>query len=288
MFVFVDLRLAALVHARAPCAASLRAQPGVAVVLLAGSRLGCDRRAGQAGRVLQVSRPTSRDRVDVGLVWNGSVCARGRCRLGRRTGRVGRPSLLSLRSADPRQRVFAVLTVGVTVAVVAQAAYVDAFQHRVHERYTFYVVPLLVVGLYVGRRVCRGVALLFARGICARGAPRFWSPPATRCALRTADSRRPCSAWISLRAVGSTARLVWAVGLAVAAVVVWPISSRPHVWMVLAVLISGGICTAGTRALLDFIPERGSDAAAHDLSLFRLEAPSGAALVTWTEPTSSR
>jgi hypothetical protein len=280
VFVFVIYALAALVHARGSVRRVLRAQPGVAVVLLVG--LASVAIVGPGRLVGFYKFPTDGHVIVSTWVWFGMdlfVLAVAAGWVVIPGALVGLASLL--RSVDQRQRVFAVLTLGVTFAVVAQAAYVDAFQHRVHERYTFYVVPLLVVAcMWAAEAVAasRFYSLAaYALGVIAILVPASES-------LRSADSgQSPTLLGLDqFGGSGSTARLVWAVGLTIAIVAVGLFRSRPHVWMVLAVLISGGICVAGTRALLDFIPARGSDAAAHDLSLFRLGAPPKAALVTWT------
>ena len=127
---------------------------------------------------------------------------------------------------------------------------------------------------------CRASSLVAAShtGSASR---RFCFRPANPCVLRTAASHQRCSAWISSReAARRTPRLGGCAHDHRRRR--WPVPVSAAHLDPLAVIISTATCIAGTRALLDFIPFRGSDAAAHSLKLFQLGAPPRAALVTWT------
>ena len=278
-FVFIVYSVAALVQARGSARRAIRAQPGVTgLILLAFVSIAVT----GPGRLVGFYKfPTDPHVLVSTWVWFGLDLFV----LGIAAGWVIVPGAIVgfaalIRSADPRHRVFTVFTIGVTVAVVAQAAYVDAFQHRVHERYTFYVAPLLIASCVWAAQsaaVPRAYSLVaYGLGLAAILLPASES-------LRSADSgQSPTLLGLDqLAGGGRGAHLGWAVALTIAAVAVGLFPYRPGIWIPLAVIISTATCIAGTRALLDFIPFRGSDAAAHSLKLFRLGAPPRAALVTW-------
>jgi hypothetical protein len=180
-------------------------------------------------------------------------------------------------SPDSRRRTFAIVTVSTTVLIVLQAAYFDAIQHRIHERYTFYAVPLLAVAaLYALETVPRRSRYaLIAYGL----AVAVVLIPATSWFHNADPSQAP--AVLGLQTFGTgTATLVWAATLALVAVLVAQLRSAQWAPLFLAILVSGVLGLAGTRALLRYAPVA-HPGGRSNIDLYSLGAPSGSTLVTW-------
>jgi hypothetical protein len=190
--------------------------------------------------------------------------------------------LLSLlRSPEPSRRVFGLLTVGMTGALLAEATYPAAIHHRPYERYVFYTVPLLAVGCVyaVEQRIVSRVypVLAYALAIAAVVVP------ATD-ALRSAETgQSPSLLWLNtLGGGGSSLRLAWAIGLALSAVAVAQLRDRPYVGLLIGLVVVCFVGAAATRAVVRFAPLEFRLARNRPIEAFSIGAPKGAALVTWS------
>ncbi len=185
-----------------------------------------------------------------------------------------------IRSADPVHRAFAVLAFGSGLAVVGQAAYVDAIQHRVHERYAFYVVPLVAMAFVwaLERRVPnRGYAIT-----AYAAATAAIIVPATHWLRDASSDQSPTLLGLQrLGGGGSNARLFWAIGLSVAAVSAGLLRSRLRPTVLLAIVVAAAVCFAGTRSLLRLVPAPETAVAKRAVGTFRLGAPAQTSLVAW-------
>jgi hypothetical protein len=180
-------------------------------------------------------------------------------------------------SSQPRYRVFAVIAISTTALIVLQAAYFDTIQHRIHERYTFYAVPLLAVaalfGLQSTQQRSRYVLLAYGLAVAAVLVPATtW--------FRDADPSQAPSV-LALQTFGTgAATLVWAVSLAVIAVLVARVRTVRWVPIALALFIAAALCIGGTRALLRYAPIA-HPGGRSNIDLYALDAPTGSAIVTW-------
>ena len=189
---------------------------------------------------------------------------------------LGLPELI--RSRDAWQRTFGVFATSASLLIVLEAAYFDTIQHRVHERYTFYAVPLLaiacVVGLKSESRRARYAIIAYALAVLAILVPATSS-------FRGADSGQ-APTLLALHSLGSgAAQLAWAIPLSLVAVAVAQLRGARRAPLVIASVVAGVLCVAGTHALLGFVPIAQA-AGSHRTDLFKLGAPPHSALVTWS------
>jgi hypothetical protein len=188
------------------------------------------------------------------------------------------------RAGTPRQRAFAFLSAAVGVGVLAEAALFGAHESRIHERYVFYVAPLVVI-LFVWALEWLARDRLYALVAYGSAAAALFLP-AVSGVRGAADDESPTVLglnWLTGGGPGGT--LAWALVLAAAAVVTGLRLRNRLVTPLLAVAIVLVTGTAGSIALLRFGPTLG---ARLDLSddVPRLGAPAGTALVV--SPDTSR
>lgn len=190
----------------------------------------------------------------------------------------------SLRGIDLRQRAFALLTVTLSLGLVAQAAFFGANEDRIHERYVFYVAPLVALAFASRRPDARRTRLPATIGYCAAAAALLL-PLAT--GLRAAvDDESPSLLGLgTLAGGGDRGTLLWAVGLALLALGVGLGVIAPRVVPATSLLLLAAVGSAGTVSLLGFGTALGWRLNLTD-DVPRLHARPGTALVTL--PTSNR
>jgi hypothetical protein len=182
-----------------------------------------------------------------------------------------------LRSPDPWKRTFGVLSTTTIALIVFEAAYYDAILPRVHERYTFYAVPLLAAAfVYAVQTVPpRRSYVLIAYGMAVAAIVL----PGTNSFQGADPSQAP--SLLALQTFGAGgARLIWAIPLSLIAITVAQAHRVRWVPLVISVVIAGVLCIAGTRALLGYSPVA-HPGGTRNVDLYQLGAPSGSALVTW-------
>ena len=183
-----------------------------------------------------------------------------------------------LKSPNPWRRAFAVLSLTIGVLIVLEAAYYDAILPRVHERYTFYVVPLIatacVFALQSNQR-----RRLYAVSAYTFAALAIILPATTW--FQDADSSQ-APTLLALQDLGTGAgRLAWALLLALVALALVQLQRFRWVPLALATVVAGALCIDGTRVLLSYAPTA-HPGGRTNIDLYRLSAPSKSGLVTWS------
>ncbi len=180
---------------------------------------------------------------------------------------------------DERRRAFAMLTLATTFALVGQAAFFGANEGRAHERYVFYIAPLLAVA-FTWRDDPERTRVRKTVAYSAAAAAVFL--PLASGIRAAADDESPSLLGLGrLAGGGDRGTLLWACGLAIAAVAAGlSTASRSHLRVVALALLTSIGC-AGTLALLGFgstLDQRLNVPA----GIPRLHAPPGSAIVTST------
>jgi hypothetical protein len=183
-----------------------------------------------------------------------------------------------LRHGSPPQRAFAFLTVALIVFLVAEAACFGANEGRVHERYVFYLTPMIVVPFaWAAQSLVRSglyVAIAYLAAAAAIALPLLSG-------LRSAtDDESPSVLGLgTLTGGGTGSTLIWAMALTALAVATGLRLGGPRVTSVVALALLGAVGAAGTLSLLGF-----GSALGWRLNLStdvpRLHAPRGSALIT--------
>jgi hypothetical protein len=166
----------------------------------------------------------------------------------------------------------------VIIVLLAEATYPATVHHRAYERYVFYAVPLVAIAaVYAVEQGGTSRAYPFLAYALAVAAVLV---PATD-AVRSSDTgQSPSLFWLhTLVGGGSGVRLIWALGLAVAAVAVAQLRDRPFASLIIGLVIAAAVGAAATRAVIQFDPLELR--VSPSVEPFEIQAPSGAALVTW-------
>jgi hypothetical protein len=183
-----------------------------------------------------------------------------------------------LKSPAPRRRAFAVLSLATGVLIVLEAAYYDAILPRVHERYTFYVVPLMATVCVFAlqsnqrRRLYAVTAYTFAALAIIL--------PATTWFQDADPSQAPTL--LALQDLGTgVGRLGWALLLALIALALARLHRFRWLPLLLATVLAGALCIDGTRVLLSYAPTE-HPGGRRNIGLYELKAPPRSALLTWS------
>jgi hypothetical protein len=186
---------------------------------------------------------------------------------------LGARSLLS--SSDQWRRTFAVLSIGVSVLIVLEAAYFDAIQHRIHERYTFYAAPLLAIAcVYAFQLLPRGRSYTLIGYGAAVAAIAI---PATTWYREADPVQAPTILGLQIFGTG----IPQLVGVLLLSVLALGIARLPNARLTLAgaVIVAGAFCIAGTHVLIGYSPNA-HPGGSHNIALYELGAPAGSSLVT--------
>lgn len=185
-----------------------------------------------------------------------------------------------LRHGQPAQHAFALVAVALIVSLIAEAAFFGANEGRVHERYVFYLTPLVAIpfiwaaqSLAIGRLY---VAIAYLAAVAAIVLPVLSG-------LRSAtDDESPSVLGLgTLTGGGDRGTLIWAIVLSVAALVTGLRIGGRVLTVAVALILIGAIGAAGSFSLLGF-----GTALGWRLNLStdvpRLHAPPGTALITFS------
>jgi hypothetical protein len=185
-----------------------------------------------------------------------------------------------VRGGLPRPRTFAVLSASLLVSLLAEAAIFGANEDRVHERYVFYIVPLIAIP-FISAVQSLTRDRLYAAVAYLSAATAILLPMAT--GLRAAaDDESPTLLGLgSITGGGDTSTLIWATALAAGAIATGLRLRGRLLAPLLAVVVVASVGASGSAALLRF-------GATLDTRLNlsadvpRLNAPAGTALITST------
>jgi hypothetical protein len=184
----------------------------------------------------------------------------------------------ALQQSARRQRAFAALTVVLTAVLLAQAAFFGANEHRVHERYVFYVVPLLTAAFALSRGYGRH-RLYAATAYGAAIAALLLPLPAVLQSVTDDESPSLLGLGTLAGGDGSRGTLVWAVGLSALALATGLGVFRRRLVPALALLLLAAVGGAGTASLLGYGTALGWQLD-FTTDVPHLHAPPGTALIT--------
>lgn len=156
-----------------------------------------------------------------------------------------------VRERDPQRRAFAVLTISLTGALVGQAAFFGANEGRVHERYVFYVAPLLAAAFASRDTHPVRPRLQTTIGYCASAAALLL--PLASGLRAAADDESPSLLGLgTLGGGGDRGTLLWASGLTLLALGVGLGALGRRLVPMTALVLLAAVGSAGTVSLLGF------------------------------------
>jgi hypothetical protein len=185
------------------------------------------------------------------------------------------------RSQVPRRRAFAWLSLTLLMGLLGQAAVFGAHEQRVHERYVYYLVPLIVIAFaWAAESLARDWRYAAVAYICAGAAVLL---PLASGVRGAADDESPTLLGLTwLTGGGDRGTLAWAIVLAVAAVVTGLRVGGRRVTRVLGAVIVLSASAAASVGLLRFGSTLGAQLnLSNDVP--HVHAPQGSALVTFPD-----
>ncbi|MBA3842028.1 MAG: hypothetical protein H0X39_05305 [Actinobacteria bacterium] len=185
-----------------------------------------------------------------------------------------------LRSGTERQRAFTLLTIFLSVGLLGQAALFGANEGRVLERYTFYLAPLIAIAFVHALEAAAPRDRLYRCTAFTGAAVAILVPAGSEIRRGATDESPTILGLQSLAGGGPHATLLWALMLAVAAMLVGPWMNGTRLTVFGAVLILGAVGVTGTRQLLKFGTSLGFELGANITAVPRLNATHGTALLT--------